>query len=192
MTVKRQENKADLEVVVEALVEQVSVLARQVEAMTNMLAERSVPAGKDVDQTCAISLAENTNGSFVSLSDTNSVRITRTSLPDSRLVRKIISNRKARSQFFDGELFADPAWDMLLDLTAARVERTRISVTSLCIASGVPPTTALRWMGVMVDAGIFERTSDELDARRKFVRLSNKGAECIARYFEKIRWDDVV
>ena len=42
---------------------------------------------------------------------------------------------------------------MLLDLTAARAEHTRVSVTSLCIASGVPPTTALRWIGQMSDAG---------------------------------------
>ncbi len=60
---------------------------------------------------------------------------------------RIIRQRQLRARFFDGELFADPAWDMLLDLTAARVEARRVSVTSLCIASGVPPTTALRWIG---------------------------------------------
>ena len=56
-----------------------------------------------------------------------------------RRIREL--QRQLRARFFDGELFADPTWDMLLDLTAARVEHTRVSVTSLCIASGVPPTT---------------------------------------------------
>jgi len=36
---------------------------------------------------------------------------------------------------------ADPAWDMLLDLTAARAESRAVSVSSLCIAAGVPTTT---------------------------------------------------
>ncbi len=82
------------------------------------------------------------------------VRATRPALPDPRLIRRIIRQRQLRARFFDGDLFADPAWDMLLDLTAARAEHVRVSVTSLCIASGVPPTTALRWIGQMIDGGL--------------------------------------
>jgi hypothetical protein len=104
-------------------------------------------------------------------------------MPDPRLVRRVIRRRQLRSRFFDGDLFADPAWDMLLDLTAARAERTRVSVTSLCIASGVPPTTALRWIGQMVEAGLFERVEDEADRRRAFVALTDKAAEAMARFF---------
>jgi hypothetical protein len=107
-------------------------------------------------------------------------------LPDARLVRRIIQQRRLRAKFFDSELFADPAWDMLLDLTAARVEHTRVSVTSLCIASGVPPTTALRWIGQMIDAGLLERQQDELDRRRAFIALTDKAAEAMARYFAEL------
>ncbi|MFN4113069.1 MAG: MarR family transcriptional regulator [Sphingomonadaceae bacterium] len=110
-------------------------------------------------------------------------------LPDARLVRRIIQQRQLRARFFDAELFADPAWDMLLDLTVARVERTRVSVTSLCIASGVPPTTALRWIAQMVDAGLFERQQDEIDRRRAFIALSDKAAEAMARYFAELGKD---
>src|SRR3546814_14694380 len=91
-----------------------------------------------------------------------------------------------RTRFFDGALFADPAWDMLLDLTASRAEHVRVSVTSLCIASGVPPTTALRWIGQMVDAGLFVRTADGVDKRRAFVALSAQAAEAMGRYFVKL------
>jgi hypothetical protein len=45
------------------------------------------------------------------------VRTARPALPDPRLVRRIIRHRQQRARFFDGELFADPAWDILLDLT---------------------------------------------------------------------------
>jgi len=107
-------------------------------------------------------------------------------LPDPRLVRRIIRQRQMRARFFDGELFSDPAWDMLLDLTAARAEHTRVSVTSLCIASGVPPTTALRWIAQMTDAGLFERVEDETDRRRAFIVLSDRAADAMARYFAAI------
>jgi len=114
------------------------------------------------------------------------VRTGRAALPDPRLVRRIIRQRQLRAKFLDGELFADPAWDMLLDLTAARVEHTRVSVTSLCIASGVPPTTALRWIGQLTVAGLVERVEDEADRRRVFISLTDKAADAMARYFAEV------
>jgi hypothetical protein len=113
-------------------------------------------------------------------------RAPRPPLPDPRLVRTIIRQRQARAKFFDAELFADPAWDILLDLTAARAENTRVSVTSLCIASGVPPTTALRWIGQMTQSGLLERVEDEADRRRAFVALSAGAADAMARYFAEL------
>lgn len=108
-------------------------------------------------------------------------------LPDPRMVRQIIANRQARAKFFDPELFGDPAWDMLLDLTAAHGEGARVSVTSLCIAAGVPATTALRWLSQMVESGIFQRVPDPADKRRAFIALSDKALAAMAGYFASLR-----
>jgi len=113
----------------------------------------------------------------------------RPALPEPRLVRRIIRQRQLRGRFFDSEMFADPAWDILLDLTAARAEHARVSVTSLCIASGVPPTTALRWIGQLTDAGLLERVEDDADRRRAFIALTDKAADAMARYFAAIGRD---
>ena len=110
----------------------------------------------------------------------------RLALPDPKLVRQMIAARQARARFFDAELFSDPAWDMLLDLTAAHAENARVSVTSLCIAAGVPATTALRWLKQMVDSGIFERVADKSDRRRAFIELSDASVDAMARYFEMV------
>ncbi len=75
---------------------------------------------------------------------------------------------------------------MLLDLIAARGENVRVSVTSLCIASGVPPTTALRWIGQMTEAGLFERVHDECDRRRAFINLTDRAVDGMARYFDHV------
>lgn len=120
------------------------------------------------------------------LRSTTSRREARPPMPDPRLIRRIIKLRQKRLRHFDASLFADPAWDMLLDLSAAREEHTRVSVTSLCIASGVPPTTALRWIGQMIDSGLLIRTEDSLDKRRAFMTLTDRAADAIARYFADI------
>lgn len=94
--------------------------------------------------------------------------------------------RLRRNELLGKPVFRDPAWDMLLDLTAARAEHTRVSVTSLCIASGVPPTTALRWIGQMTQSGLLERVEDESDRRRAFIALSDTAADAMARYFAEL------
>ena len=104
-------------------------------------------------------------------------------LPDSSVIRKLIKARQLRARYFDAELFADPAWDILLDLAAARTERRRVSVTSLCIAAGVPATTALRWIGQMVDSELLVRVSDPHDRRRAYIALADRTADAMARYF---------
>ncbi len=115
-----------------------------------------------------------------------STRALRPPLPDARLVRRVIRHRQLRGRYFDAQLFADPAWDMLLDLCAARAENRRVSVTSLCIASAVPPTTALRWIGQMVEQGVFVRVGDNVDRRRAFIELSDRSADAMARYFAEL------
>jgi DNA-binding MarR family transcriptional regulator len=104
-------------------------------------------------------------------------------LPDPKLVRQIIANRKRRARFFDAHLFADPAWDMLLDLTAAHGEGQKVSVTSLCIAAGVPATTALRWVTQMVETGVLCRVADPADKRRVFIALSESAKAGMAGFF---------
>ena len=88
-------------------------------------------------------------------------------------LKAVIRARHAREKFFGSDLFADPAWDMLLDLTVSQLEFRRVSVTSLCVAACVPDTTALRWIKTLVTAGLFARTLDLNDGRRAFIALSD-------------------
>lgn len=113
-------------------------------------------------------------------------RQTHPPLPSPRVIREIIRHRRLRSVFFGDDWFADPAWDMLLDLAAARSEDKRVSVSSLCHASGVPPTTALRWINHLVESGLLVKIDDPIDGRRAFLELSDDALRKLARYFEEI------
>ena len=123
--------------------------------------------------------------------DRDPTRRPRAPLPDPLLVHQIIRQRRLRSRFFDSELFADPAWDILLDLTAARAENRRVSVTSLCIAAAVPATTALRWIAQMTEMGLLLREPDPEDKRRAYIVLADKAADAMARYFDELGKDAV-
>jgi DNA-binding MarR family transcriptional regulator len=101
-------------------------------------------------------------------------------------VRGVIRARRLRSRYFREELFADPAWDMLLDLLQAEIAQLRVPVSSLCIAAAVPATTALRWLKTMVSQGIFVRRADPHDGRRVFVELAPEASQAMRRYFAEV------
>jgi DNA-binding MarR family transcriptional regulator len=101
-------------------------------------------------------------------------------------VRSVIRARRLRTRFFAEELFADPAWDMLLDLLQAEIAQLRVPVSSLCIAAAVPATTALRWLKSMTERGIFVRRADPHDGRRVFVELSRDASLAMRRYFAEV------
>ena len=105
---------------------------------------------------------------------------------DPETVRAIIRARRLRTRYFDAELFADPAWDMLLDLVQAEIDQLRVPVSSLCIAAAVPATTALRWIKTMTDGGLFVRRADPHDGRRVFVEMAPGTSLAMRRYFAEI------
>jgi DNA-binding MarR family transcriptional regulator len=105
---------------------------------------------------------------------------------DAETVRAVIRARRIRSRFFSEELFADPAWDMLLDLLQAEIAQLRVPVSSLCIAAAVPATTALRWIKTMTEQGLFVRRADPHDGRRVFVELAPAASDAMRRYFAEV------
>ncbi|WP_422059835.1 winged helix DNA-binding protein [Sphingopyxis sp.] len=102
------------------------------------------------------------------------------------LARAIVQRRRLRSEFLPPTLFAEPAWDMLLDLYAAHHEGKRVSVSSLCIAAAVPSTTALRSIEGMTEQGCLVRERDPDDGRRIFVALSDKARRGLDAWFDAV------
>jgi hypothetical protein len=99
----------------------------------------------------------------------------------------MLDTYSARNGFFPDGLFADPAWDMLLDLMHAQLNGKQISVSSLCIAARVPATTALRRIGDLVGSGLARRVKDVNDGRRVFVELTADGTARMERYMALVR-----
>lgn len=97
------------------------------------------------------------------------------------MAKAIYRARESRHRHFPRDLFGEPAWDILLDLYIAKSRGEMVTVSGACIASQIPPTTALRWIKTLEKDGWIVREDDQIDRRRSFVRLSSKGETAVVR-----------
>jgi len=96
-------------------------------------------------------------------------------------VEKLIAERDLRSSYLDLE-FAEPGWDMLIDLFRAAERGQKISVSSLTLASRVPATTALRQIALLRSRAFIETEDDPFDKRRIHVKLTPSSREALEGY----------
>lgn len=97
-------------------------------------------------------------------------------------IRDQLSREAKRRAIGGGELFGDPTWAMLLDLLLAKIEGRRISVSSACIASGAPMSTALRLVRRLVGEEVLCRLPDAHDRRRHFLAINPKFEQPLLEY----------
>lgn len=100
----------------------------------------------------------------------------------STIAKTIYDQRMRRSLFLPKSIFGEPAWDMLLDLFMQDTGRKRISTQSLCIASNVPQTTALRNIDLLEQESLVRRIKSEADKRVIFIELTNEGKLAVGKY----------
>jgi DNA-binding MarR family transcriptional regulator len=98
------------------------------------------------------------------------------------LACRIYDARREREKMLGSKLFGEPGWDMMLALYCLPARGERLTVTALALASGAKPTTGLRWQEALIEEGLIERSDDEKDKRRTFVRLTEKGRQLLEDY----------
>lgn len=100
-------------------------------------------------------------------------------------IHAYLAARRTRSTVLEGEWFADPAWDLMLDLLACWHSGRNVSISSACIAAAVPGTTALRWIDRLVIEGALVREDDPTDGRRSYLRLAPDVAARLENWVER-------
>jgi len=103
-------------------------------------------------------------------------------------IRAEIRARRVRDHVFAGAELSDPRWEMLQDMEAVALEgyARPVSVSSLCLASQVPSTTALRALTCMTEAGWLRQVQAPTNQRRRYVMLSDRAVEAFGRYREAV------
>ena len=94
-----------------------------------------------------------------------------------RLCQAVYRLRRARPKYVAAasDLFADPIWDMMLDLYVASQRGQLTTVTNACVAADVPQTTGLRYIEKLTSRGLAVRYSHLKDKRMLGLELTPEG-----------------
>ena len=95
-------------------------------------------------------------------------------------------SRGLRPKTLSSSLFGEPAWDLLLDLYIREKSGSRSSVTSACIGSRAPHTTALRHIEELRRSGWIKRIADEGDKRRFWLTLTPTAIAKLDHHFDQL------
>lgn len=100
--------------------------------------------------------------------------------------REVYDGRRARERIFGPGLFADPSWDILLDLFISKRESRKVTISSACIAASAPTTTATRHISHLMQIGLVVRVPHPSDARSAYLELSPGGEAKLSRLFREM------
>ncbi|NYT41996.1 winged helix DNA-binding protein [Sphingomonas sp. R-74633] len=105
------------------------------------------------------------------------------------LVESFYRARRLRDDAFGGiaNQFREPTWDILLDLYLAAAKGRPVSVSSACIGSGAPQTTAIRHLALLENAGLVVRTPNPMDNRAGIVTLTEDAIRRVDDWARRVR-----
>jgi len=92
------------------------------------------------------------------------------------ILARIIRARRRREELLSAELFADPAWDILLLLYLGRLTGLAVPAADVALPPSVPESTRDRWFGKLEEDGWIRRTPDPENAGAVRLELSARGA----------------
>jgi DNA-binding MarR family transcriptional regulator len=98
-------------------------------------------------------------------------------------VRRARALRRLRKTLLGEDLFSGPGWEILLYLFESQLRQLRDTIGNVIDGTGIPGTTALRWIERLEQKGLINVRDDPLDGRRRFVDLLPPAADLMTKYF---------
>jgi hypothetical protein len=106
-------------------------------------------------------------------------------IPNEVWATRIYWLRRERDRIFDDGLFADPAWDLLLNLFIENDKNESISISSACKAVSVPEATALRYLSALTEKNYVERIAHPTDRRSIMLRMTLPGTTLMRKWLDR-------
>ena len=103
-----------------------------------------------------------------------------------KAVAMLVRAWRTRSSYVSGEFLSDPAWGMLLFLLHAEIGGRPIAVQELCGLSGLPMTSALRWLDALEGRSLVVRQADPDRPDRELVALEGEASFVLRRYVRDV------
>ena len=91
-------------------------------------------------------------------------------------ILSVLFVRRARGGVLGEDLFSEPAWDILLELYAAKLGGRNMTLSDLARATDTPASVAARWQSALEDHGLTRSTVDPADPARVCISLTAEGS----------------
>jgi DNA-binding MarR family transcriptional regulator len=92
-------------------------------------------------------------------------------------ILSVLLVRRARTAILGERLFSDPAWDILLELYAARLGEREVSLGDVARAIDTPESTVKRWVKALEERGLVQSRIDSADVHDVGISLTEQGAD---------------
>lgn len=102
------------------------------------------------------------------------------------VARRELARRAVRSRHLPADLFGEGGWTILLDIFVSESGGSKVSIGDACIASGLPPTTALRHIAFLVEKRLARRIPDSKDQRRHLLHLTDFGRQSLCEALQSM------
>ncbi len=100
-------------------------------------------------------------------------------------LNSILKIRRARHRILGDGLFSDPAWDILLELLAAKLGNRELALHDL---SGFAPSSTLaRWIGLLEARKLIRSSSGLIRSPQVHVEISDEGASELIQLLGGVR-----
>lgn len=96
-----------------------------------------------------------------------------------------LTERARRFDYFRTELFADSAWDILLQLYCSELSEDTVTVTHVAEKVKAPSTTIIRWIHMLECDQLVARQIGPQPGGRVYLALTQKGLDAMHDYFRE-------
>lgn len=90
-------------------------------------------------------------------------------------VLSILIARRGREALLGPGLFSEPAWDVLLELYAAKLGCRKMFIADLARATETPESTTARWISVLSGRGLVAPVPDTIESNGPWITLTDEG-----------------
>jgi DNA-binding MarR family transcriptional regulator len=94
----------------------------------------------------------------------------------------VLNSRRIRKQYFHGDFFGEPAWEILLALYIVEEGEARLSMSRLAEWIEAPLSTVVRWIKSLEEEALVERIDHPTDRRTTFLKLKDEGRRALDAY----------
>lgn len=109
------------------------------------------------------------------------------SMEISEVAAAYLNNLRVRENWIPELPSAPPGWLLLLELTTACGRGQHPIITDLIFSTGLPSTTALRWINILEEENLIRRTGDPNDRRRSHLYLTEAGMSLCSKMLRDLQ-----